>query len=233
MTTNKSAVIQQPANAVGPVDTSVVATSQGAHARLSAASPDTLQVFDASQQLIFEYDAAAGVTRMQVPEGDLELATHKGSIRLKAADEVAIAGKDVNVHATESLALKVIDISKQLLRPMGSTLSLLPHKAMLAAQSLELGADDAKVSATRMAYRGQELSAVVERASSLFEKLDTKAKRILQTSDHLITKVKDAAQLRAGRINQQVEGTIQIKSEKAVHKTKKDFKVQAERIHLG
>lgn len=231
MTNQKTAAIELADVATN--HESSVKTSQGASAMLSDTSPDTLQVFDAKNQLIFEYDASAGVTRMVVPEGDLELATQSGSIRLKAADEVAIESKDVNVVATESLALKVIDISKQLLRPVGSTLSLLPHKAKMAAQSMEVGADDAKVSATRMTYRGEELSAVVERAASMFDKVETKAKSIWQTSDNLVTKVKDAVQMRAGRINQQVEGTIQTKSEKAVHKTKKDFKVQAERIHLG
>lgn len=210
-----------------------VSTSSGAYAAVSAQSPDTLQVFDNRQQLIFEYDAAAGVTRVMIPEGDLEMATQQGSIRLNAAEQVEIAGQNITVSASESLALKVIDLSKQLLHPVGSSLSLLPHKLKAAAQSLDIGADDAKVSANRMNYRGEEVSAVVARAAGVFEKVETKAKSILQTSDNLISKVKEAAQLRAGRINQQVDGTIHTKSEKAIHKTKKDFKVQAERIHLG
>lgn len=211
----------------------VVSTPQGARAQLSADSADTLQVFDNKQQLIFEYDGATGITRLTVPEGDLELATQKGSIRLNAADEVAIESRHIHLVGKESIGMRVIDISKQLLRPVGSTLSLLPNKMKVAAQQFDLGTDNANVAASRMNYQGEELSAVVTRAVGLFEKLETKAKSLWQTTDTLVSKVKDAAQLRAGRVNQQVDGIIQVKSEKAIHKTKKDFKVQAERIHLG
>lgn len=213
--------------------TSVLTTPAGASASISKAEPNKVRVFNEHQQLVFEYDAEAGVTRLSIPEGDLELATNNGSIRLKSANEVAIEGQDVNVTASESIGFKVIDLSKQLLRPVGSTLSMLPHKLKAAAQTLDLGADDATVSASRMNYRGEELTAVIARASSVFEKVETKAKSIWQTTDNLVSKVKEAAQLRAGRVNQQVDGSIHVKSDKAIHKTKKDFKVQAERIHLG
>lgn len=226
---------EQTAGAADHIDNrpTVLTTSNGAHAAIAKDAPNTLQVFNEHQQLVFEYDAEAGITRLSIPQGDLELATNNGSIRLKSANEVAIEGRDVNVTASESIGLKVIDLSKELLRPVGSSLSLLPHRLKAAAQSLDLGADDATVSASRMNYRGEEFTAVIARASSVFEKVETKAKSIWQTTDNLVSKVKEAAQLRAGRVNQQVDGSIHVKSDKAIHKTKKDFKVQAERIHLG
>lgn len=216
-----------------PVSQAPVTTPGGASAAISPTSPHCIQVFDENRRLVFEYDAAAGVTRLSIPRGDLELATQQGSIRLKAAQELSLEGQDVNLLASESLAMRVIDLGKQLLHPVGSSIQLLPHKLKAAAQSLDLGADDANVSATRMHYRGEELNAVVARAVGVFEKVETRAKSIWQTTDNLLSKVREAAQLRAGRVNQQVDGTIQVKSEKAIHKTKKDFKVQAERIHLG
>ncbi|MCG8671480.1 MAG: DUF3540 domain-containing protein [Pseudomonadales bacterium] len=226
---NSAAKVTQQSSAT----TLPVSTSTGAGAKLSETSPDTVQVFDNQQQLIFEYDAQAGVTRVMIPEGDLELATQKGSIRLNAADEVAIESQKITLAATDALALKVIDISKQLLRPVGTTLSLLPHKLKMASQSMELGAEDAQVAASRLNYKGQELSAVITRAAGVFDKVETKAKSLWQTSETWVSKVKDVAQMRAGRVNQQVEGTLQVKSEKTLHKTKKDYKVQADRIHLG
>lgn len=210
-----------------------ISTCQGAYAKVSEASPDRLQVFNERAQLIFEYDAQSGITRLSIPEGDLELATQQGSIRLQASEEVAIESSHVNVTATDSIGLRVIDIGKQLLRPVGSTLTLLPSKIRTAAQVLDIGTERARVAVTQMDYKGEELAAVITRAASVFEKVETKAKSIWQTTDNLVSKVKEAAQLRAGRINQQVDGSIHIKSEKAIHKTKKDFKVNAQRIHLG
>ncbi|MDX1692253.1 MAG: DUF3540 domain-containing protein [Ketobacteraceae bacterium] len=230
MTSSEQAVVKQLSRGE---QHSPVTTPGGASAALSADSEHCIQVFDEKQQLIFEYDAQAGVTRLSIPEGDLELATRQGSIRLKAADEVSLEGRDVNVLATESIGLRVIDLGKQLLKPVGSTLRLLPHQLRAAAQNLEVGADDANLSVSRLQYRGEELHAVVTRALGVFEKVETRAKSLWQTTDNLVSKVREAAQLRAGRVNQLVDGTIQVKSEKAIHKTRKDFKVQAERIHLG
>lgn len=222
---------EQPA--MSDSNLSSVTTPGGASAALSPQSPHCIQVFDANRQLVFEYDAEAGITRLSIPTGDLELAAQSGSIRLQAAQEVSLEGRDVNMLASESIGMRVIDLGKQLLRPVGSSMQLLPHKLKAAAQSLELGADDANVSLARMAYRGEQINAVVAQALGVFEKFETRAKSIWQTTDNLVSKVREAAQLRAGRVNQQVDGTLQVKSDKAIHKTKKDFKVQAERIHLG
>lgn len=215
------------------IHATAVTTLGGASAAISPDSPHCIQVFDDRRQLVFEYDAEAGITRLTIPTGDLELAAQTGSIRLQAAQEVSLEARDVNMLASESIGLRVIDLGKQLLRPVGSSMQLLPQKLKAAAQSLELGADDAHLSLARMEYRGEQIHAVVSRALGVFEKLETRAKSIWQTSDNLMSKVREAAQLRAGRVNQQVDGTIQVKSDKAIHKTKKDFKVQAERIHLG
>lgn len=218
--------------AVTPVE-GAITTPQGASARVADDSPNRLQVFNKDNQLLFEYDAETGTTRLTIPDGDLELASQTGSIRLKAADEVAIESPHVTVAAQESIGMRVIDLSKQLLRPVGSSFTMLPDRLKAAAQQFDVGAEQANVAATRLDYKGEEVSAVVSRVANVFAKVETRAKSIWQTTDNLVTKVREAAQLRAGRINQQVDGTIHTKSDKAIHKTKKDFKVQAERIHLG
>ena len=209
-------------------------TKSGAWAGLSdEAGNECLQVYSSKNELIFEFDPEKGVTRVVIPTGDLELVTQTGGIKLESAKDVVISGDHVDLNAASQLSLKVINTAKELLRPVGSSISLLPEKLKLGSQRVDLSAQQARVDAQEMRYRGERFDGVVEQSIFVAEKVETLAKTLIQKSENFYSTVKSLSQLRSGRVRQLVEGTLHVKSKKALHKTEDDFKVRAEKIHLG
>lgn len=209
-------------------------TKSGAWAGLSdEEGNECLQVYSSKNELIFEFDPEKGITRVVIPTGDLELVTQTGGIKLESAKDVVISGENVDLSAASQLSLKVINTAKELLRPVGSSISLLPEKLKLGSQRVDLSAQQARVDAQEMRYRGERFDGVVEQSIVVAEKVETLAKTLIQKSENFYSTVKSLSQSRSGRVRQLVEGTLHVKSKKALHKTEDDFKVRAEKIHLG
>jgi len=69
-----------------------------------------LQVYSEREELLFEYDERARKTRVRVPDGDLELVTPRGDIRLvssgairmTSASDVSVTTPQMTIHAAES-----------------------------------------------------------------------------------------------------------------------------------
>ena len=222
-----------PAHKIAPLQNRISAKN-GAWATLTEEGGDErLQVFSATNELVFEFDPEKGITRVVIPSGDLELVTQNGGIKLDSAKDVSISGENVDISANEQLSLNVIDTTKALLRPIGSTLRLLPEKLKLGSQQLELAAQQARIDAQELRYRGERFDGVIEQSLLVAEKVETVAKSLIQKSENFYSTVKKLSQSKSGRVRQLVEGTLHVKSKKALHKTEEDFKVRAEKIHLG
>ncbi|OUS29443.1 hypothetical protein A9Q99_10135 [Gammaproteobacteria bacterium 45_16_T64] len=211
-----------------------ITTDNGAWASLSKENgEERLQVFSSNNELVFEFDPNKGVTRVIIPTGDLELVTEQGGIKLDSAKDVSISGEHVDVSANAALSLKVLNTAKDLLRPVGTSLSLLPEALKLGSQRVDVAAQQARIDAQDMRYRGDRVDAVFEQGVVVAEKIETLAKTLIQKSENLYSTVKNLSQLRSGRVRQLVESSFYVKSQSALHKTDDDFKVRAEKIHLG
>ena len=222
-----------PAHKIAPLQNRINAKN-GAWATLTEEDgAERLQVFSATNELVFEFDPEKGITRVIIPTGDLELVTQNGGIKLDAAKDVSISGENVDISANAQLSLNVIDTTKALLRPIGSTLRLLPEKLKLGSQQLELAAQQARIDVQELRYRGERFDGIIEQSLLVAEKVETVAKSLIQKSENFYSTVKKLSQYRSGRVRQLVEGTLHVKSKKALHKTEEDFKVRAEKIHLG
>ncbi|MBV1920974.1 MAG: DUF3540 domain-containing protein [Pseudomonadales bacterium] len=222
-----------PAHKIAPLQNRINAKN-GAWATLTEEDgAERLQVFSATNELVFEFDPEQGITRVIIPTGDLELVTQNGGIKLDSAKDVSISGEHVDISANAQLTLNVIDTTKALLRPIGSTLRLLPEKLKLGSQHLELAAQQARVDVQELRYRGGRFDGVIEQSIVVAEKIETVAKSLIQKSENFYSTVKKLSQSKSGRVRQLVEGTLHVKSKKALHKTEEDFKVRAEKIHLG
>lgn len=211
-----------------------VTSSNGAWASLSKAQgEERLQVYSANNELVFEYDPNKGVTRVVIPTGDLELVTEQGGITLDSAKSVSISGEHVDLSAKAGLSLKVLNTAKDLLRPVGSSLRMLPEALTLGSQRVDVAAQQTRVDTQEMRYRGDRVDAVIEQGVVVAEKIETLAKTLIQKSENMYSTVKQLSQLRSGRVRQIVESHVYVKSQSALHKTDDDFKVRAEKIHLG
>ena len=133
-------------------------TQSGAWAGLSNEDgSERLQVYSANNELIFEFDPEKGITRVVIPTGDLELATTNGNIKLAAAKDVVIDGEHIDLNANTQLSLNVINTAKDLLRPIGSSIRLLPEKMKIGSQQFDLAAQQVRANIQEMRYRGERI----------------------------------------------------------------------------
>ena len=75
-------------------------------------------------------------------------------------------------------------------------------------------------------YTGKRLLSKVDRLESIAGSVIAKARNIYQT-------VEELSQVRAGRMRTMVARTFHFKSKKAFVKAEEDYKIKAEKIHLG
>jgi len=164
-----------------PAPPAILATSGGAYATTSRDADGTgerLRVYSPSNQLVFEYDAAAGRTLVNVSSGDLALRTEHGDIALQSAGAVRIGGQAIN----------------------------------LDAERVEVRA---------------------KRARWIVDKLETLAGTLMERAKNVYRSVEQLAQLRAGRMRTLVEETSHFRSRNAYVKAERDYKINADQIHLG
>lgn len=169
------------------------------------------------------------VTRLVVPEGDLELGAARGRVILAGAEGVSIASeRDVTARAGGAVALE-------------------SHDGARARSRLRLDGDAAALEAGVLAARAARLVVIAEEAQALTARLDARiddvrshAKRIetraAEVVEHLgesYREVEGLAQTRAGRIRLVAEGALSALAARAKLKAKEVFAIDGESIHLG
>lgn len=182
----------------------VVRTPCGAQARV-AADGATLQVFGPRQELLFEYDDEKRCARV-VSQGDIEFAAG-GRIDLQGANGIRVGGARVEVEADHDLQLAS------------------PRVALTGGRA-DVCVEETEISGDKLVARYRSVRLVANR-------LERVAKTVVERTNNLYQTVKGLGQTRAGRLRTLVEGTLHTRSRKAVHRTQEDFKVKAEKIHLG
>ena len=64
-------------------------------------------------------------------------------------------------------------------------------------------------------------------------RLETVARTVMSNAENVYQKVEKLAQLQAGRVRTLVRSSWHIKARDTILKAEKDYKVNAEKIHLG
>ncbi len=156
-----------------------IQTTQGAFAELhKTSSTESLAIYSDEKELLFEYDPVNRVSRVNVPQGDLELISQRGNIKFSA-------GKTVEIN--------------------GDTLSLNSKKLSIKAIAGQM----------------------------VFGRLETTAETLIESAKNVYRNVKELSQLRTGRLRTLVDESYQVNADKVLVKSENDFKVKAEKIHLG
>lgn len=117
-----------------------IETTAGAIAEIAkcADGSESLRVLDANQQLVFEYSPATGVSRLNVPQGNLEVSTPKGGICFRAHGDVVIDGQSVTLAARKQLLLTLT----QKFSSIASLLKMIPGRLHLGAQQIDVAAQN-------------------------------------------------------------------------------------------
>lgn len=184
-----------------------LATRTGAQARVvEDGGAERVQVWDADDRLVFDYDPETRRTTLLVP-GDLRLAAPDGAVEL-------VAARPRNGNAQASLRLDRAGVQLN-----GARVGVLAGSADLIVG--------------RLRYRGLSLHATLERSKLVVQKLETVAGRVIERARNVFRHVEELCQLRAGRVRTTATGSYQLRSQAAYLKAERHVKVNADKIHLG
>jgi len=197
------------------------ATRDGVRARTTAGR---LEVVDADGRLLFEYDPDRG-GRVRLAEHPVRL--EAPSLHFAAEDGICFEADRVEIrgrHRCEVVAGSGPDRAR---------LGLDRGCGRLTAETLELGAGHAQVEFQRATLTGERWQGRLGQAHLVLDRLETVCDTVLETARNSYRKIEELAQTTAGRMKTVVEATYHFRSRRTFMSSKRDFKVNADKIHLG
>ena len=96
----------------------------------------------------------------------------------------------------------------------------------LTAQRAQIASQETEVTGSQLRGSIADVQLIVRRIESVAETVMAKAKNVYRT-------VVELSQLKAGRQRTLIDTTSHTKAHKTIVKSETDFKVKAEKIHLG
>ena len=189
----------------------------------------TLQVFSSRNELIVEYDPESEKTRINVEKGNLEFTTQDGDIVFDTSKNIQLKGNAIELASRSNIQLSVTDAIGQLI----SSLSIRPKRLKLSSTQINMTAQKSEVHIKDTRYLGKTFRGTVEESKLIADKLTTIASSITVKAKNVYKTVEQLSQLRAGRMRTLVDSSFHLKAKKTNMKAKNDFKINADKIHLG
>lgn len=204
--------------------------SSGAYAEVAGPSgAERLQVFSKERELLFEYDEEKGRALVNVDSGDLEFVTQKGNISFRSAQGIHFHGQSIGMTSRWGIRLGIMDA----IGKIRSAVTLQPRRMNLSSPEVGIAAQRGEFQIEETEYTGEKLLVKIGFAKLMIQRLETIAKSINLKAKNIYKRVEQLSQLKTGRMRTLVDSTFHFKSRKAFLKSEEDFKVKADRIHLG
>ena len=215
----------------GPEKTDSLLMQCGVKATVEGpANEEKLQVHSQQGELIFEYDANTGTSRIDILSGNLEINARNGNIDFASA-------KGIRFHSHDDIQIKTNQAINMTASnepgTTGSTFSL--ESSKINMQSPELGvnvrAGDFVIDETRLT--GKIIKTTFESARFVTGRLESLSGTVIEKVKNLYRTVDGLHQVRSKRMRTLVDETYHFKSRKAFLKAEEDIKIKGEKIHLG
>ena len=207
-----------------------IALSGGTQAQ-AAGPPEqqTLKVFSAKRELLFEYDEKNSTARVNMEAGNIEFVTRNGNIIFASGREILFHGKSIGLTSMRGICLGVMDT----LGKLRSAITLQPGSTKLTGPEVGIDAQRGKFKIGESKYEGEKFSGKIEDAKLVMNRFETVAQTVIEKVKNVYKTVEQLSQLKTGRMRTLVESTLHLKSKTAFIKSEEDFKVRAQKIHLG
>jgi len=165
---------------------------------------------------------------VKLPSSGKEIFTAKG-VSARISEDVDV--ETLNVYSEKQELLFSYDSSSE-------TTTLNIPKGNLQINSEEGGIDlraakAVNINGQSVKLQSQKLSIHAPYAQFVFGRVESVADTIIEGAKNVYRNVKELTQIRTGRMRHFVEETYQFKSKKANIRADEDYKVDAEKIHLG
>jgi len=204
--------------------------SNGAYAMVDETldSP-ALKLFSKRNELLIEYDPESEKVRINVDSGDLEFLTRNGDIIFDSANNIQLKGQNIELAGQSGIRLGVIDTLGQI----ASSFILRPCKTSLSSSKLTITARQGEIQLKELRFVSSKFLGKIKDSQLIVDKLSTIANSINETAKNVYKTVEQLTQLKTGRMRTLVESTFHLKAKKTYMKSQEDFKVKADKIHLG
>ena len=202
----------------------------GAYAVVDATSATSaLQLFSKRNELLIEYDPESEKARINIEFGDLEFITRNGDIVLNSANNIQLKGQNIELASQSGIQLGVINKIGQLT----SSFSLDACKASLSSAKLRVTAQLSELQLKETRLVGTKFRGAIEDSQLVVDRLSTVANTVTEKAKNVYRTVEQLTQLKTGRMRTLVASTFHLKAQKTMMKSQEDFKVNADKIHLG
>ncbi|HOO39276.1 MAG TPA: DUF3540 domain-containing protein [Deltaproteobacteria bacterium] len=115
----------------------------------------------------------------------------------------------------------------------GQDISFHGHHVDMKTHEIGVSAHRGDLRIEEAVYTGRKLLGNIGHAKLIAERLETAAQTMIEKAQNLFQSVEELSQLKAGRMRTLVKKTFHFKSNKAFVKAEEDYKIRAEKIHLG
>jgi Protein of unknown function (DUF3540) len=207
-----------------------LALSSGAYADASRLQGDeSLRIFSKDNELLLEYNETKGRTRINVERGNLEFTVQDGSIVFASGREILFHGQSVGITGVSAIRLEIAHA----IGKIRSALTLLPNRSNLTGSDLGISAGHAELNVDETEYKGRDFTGTLRSARLAADRLETTAHSIVEKAKNTYRTVEQLTQLRTGRLRTLVSSTFHFKARRAFVKAEQDYRIKAEKIHLG
>jgi hypothetical protein len=192
-------------------------------------SEEKILVHSPQGDLIFEYDSLSGKSIVNVQSGDLEFAS-KGNINFSSEGNINLKGRQsVQIESENGIRISV----KNLIDRIQSSIFLDKIKTKFSSPNLNIISKRADLEIDISKYIGTNFSLVMKHTRIIADKFENIANDIITRAKNVFKTVEELTQLKTGRLRTLVSSTIHVKSKNSYQFAEEDFKVNADKIHLG
>ena len=190
---------------------------------------DSLKVYSRKQDLLFEYDEKTGKDRVNMETGDMEFVTRNGNINFVAGKDILLNGQTVGITSRTGIVMGILDK----LGKLKSAFTLKENTLQLNSNEVSIEAQKGDIEISETTITSKKLTANINTSKLTVNRMETIAQTIISRAKNIYNTVEQLSQLKTGRMRTLVENTFHLRSKKTMLKSEDDFKVRAEKIHLG
>jgi hypothetical protein len=221
-------VLDCKSGSVDAVET--IRLTDGCQVRIDrSADEESMQLRSQKNELLVDYRSQTGTLTIHAASGNLEFSAPEGNIAFRCARDIQLDGNRVSVNAGTDVLVGIQEHHGG----AGPALSMQKHKLQLKAPMIDLTAQRANCFVEEIQVAGRKLLGRIKDIQLIARKMESAAETIMAKAKNVYQTISELSQLKAGRQRTLIDQTVHMKARKTIFKSETDFKVKAEKIHLG
>ncbi len=179
---------------------------------------------------VLEYLPEQGRVRLLAGSGDIDIVAQAGNIRMHAERELQISAQQVAVLGQERIQARVTGHTP---REAASELTMDQYGVRGKTPQTEWLSHGIKARFHAADLVGHRLFSSIEFVRTASSRVEHTIQTLMENTVDVFRDTSRLIQTRAGRLRTVVAETVHLKAKRVIHKAEGDYKVRADKIHLG